>query len=331
MVVNLFIFNSKARIMKGNQIYNLYRKYHTSAFIKISVTFAFLVCFDLIFGAVIKYLYFRQTSGPEFVTTVAIENTCAEVIILGSSHGSHHYHPGIFEEKLKMSCQNAGRDGFDIFYHYTVLRAILERYTPKIVLLDIDIEEFRKNQDSYDKLATLLPYYHKHPEIREIVDLKSKNEKFKMLSHIYPFNSTLAYILLGNTKFNQKRRNEINGYVPIMKLCDRSLNTGHVYNDYDMDPEKIRIYNAFIEDCRAANIRIYVLRSPYYELYDGVDKSIKLGNEIARKHNVPFYDLSNDTAFINHQELFADPSHLNNEGAKIYSAWIVENILEKSY
>lgn len=317
--------------MRGSYVYNLYGKFHTSVFLKFLVTFFFLVCFDLIFGTVIKYFYFRQTSGPEFVTTFSIEKTCADLIILGSSHGSHHYHPGILGDKLKMSCQNAGRDGFDIFYQYAVLRAILYRYTPKIVILDIDTEEFLKTQDSYDKLATLLPYYKKHPEIRKIVDLKSKNEKFKMLSHIYPYNSTLSYIILGNTKYNQKRRNEINGYVPIMKLCERSLNTSHISNDYDLDAEKIRIYNALIEDCRAANIRIYILRSPYFERFDALDKSIKLGQEIARKHNVPFYDLSNDTAFINHQELFADPSHLNNEGAEIYSAWIVKNILEKSY
>ena len=79
------------------------------------------------------------------------------------------------------------------------------------------MREFTK-QDSYDKLSALLPYYKNHSEIRKIVDLKSNLEKFKMLSHIYPFNSTLSYIILGNTNYNQKRRNEINGYVPFIKI-----------------------------------------------------------------------------------------------------------------
>jgi hypothetical protein len=312
--------------MQNNSPHNLFNKIRTQIIFKFSVALIFLVCLDVIFGTIIRYFYFRQTSGPDFVTTYSIEKANAAIIIFGSSRANHHYHPGIFEEQLKLSCHNAGRDGFDILYNYAILKAVLSRYKPEIVILDLNTEEFRKIQGSYDKLSALLPYYKSHPEIRGIVDLKSKIEKIKTLSHVYPFNSTLSYIILGNTEFNRKRRNEINGYVPLMKTCSDSFNNFYVSNDYALDSKKVEIFEEFIKDCIDAKIKLYIINSPYFDRYQNSDKSIDIGQNIAKKYNVPFYDFLNDTAFINHRDLFYDGSHLNNEGATIFTIEIIEKI-----
>ncbi len=314
--------------MQTGSIHNLFNKCKTHVAFKLTASFIFLCFLDFISGAIIKHFYFRQTSGPEFVTTYSIEKTNADILIFGSSRANHHYYLGVFEQKLKMSCHNAGRDGFDIPYHYALLKAILKRYTPKIIILDLNSDEFHKIQGSYDKLSALLPYYKDHPEIRRIVDLISKNEKFKMMSHIYPFNSTLSYIILGNTKYNQKRRNEINGYVPIKKVWRGPLNTYTISDNYELDSVKIRLFESFIKDCCTAKIKIYVINSPYYAKFNNTDKSIEIGQNIAQKYSVPFYDFSNDSTFINHPDLFGDEAHLNYEGANKFSNIVIENVLK---
>jgi hypothetical protein len=41
---------------------------------------------------------------------------------------------------------------------------------------------------------------------------------------------------------------------------------------------------------------------------------------------VPFFDLSNDSLFLHSPELFADISHLNDEGAKVFSGILTDKI-----
>ena len=313
--------------MRTGSISNLFLRCQKHVLFKLTIAFIFLCCLDFIFGTIVRYFYFRQTSGPEFVTTYSMTKTNADVLIFGSSRANHHYHPEVFEQNLKMSCYNTGRDGLGIVYNYALLKAILGRYIPKIVILDLNSDEFHKSKGNYDKLSVLLPYYHSYPEIRKLVDLKSKFEKFKMLSHIYPYNSTLSYIILGNTKYNQKRRNEINGYVPLMTEWTGSLETVSNYDNYELDPDIILLYEAFIRDCCNAKIKTYIIHSPYYAKINYLDKSIEIGQKIAKKYNVPFYDFSNDTAFLNHPKLFSDLSHLNNEGAIKFSKIVLEDVI----
>ena len=61
-----------------------------------------------------------------------------------------------------------------------MLKGVLKRYSPKIIILDIVNKEFQKNADSYEKISPLLPYYNSHPEIRSIVQLRSRYEKHKL-------------------------------------------------------------------------------------------------------------------------------------------------------
>ena len=177
---------------------------HPHFLVKLFLFLIIVFLLDFATGSILKYLYYKQDSGLLYRTTYAIDSTKADVLIFGASRANHHYYPGAFEKRLHMSCYNAGRDGNDIFYHYAILQGVLKRYTPKIAILDFAREEFFKNQESYDRLSSLLPYYDRHPEMRSIIQLKSPYEKYKLLSKIYPYNSLIFTIAVGNTGFNKK-------------------------------------------------------------------------------------------------------------------------------
>lgn len=57
---------------------------------------------------------------------------------MGSSRASHHYVPEIISEKLGMSCFNAGQDGNGIILQYGRWKMLSERYTPKLIIYDIN-------------------------------------------------------------------------------------------------------------------------------------------------------------------------------------------------
>lgn len=298
--------------------------------------FVFLmIMFFLDFGAgsFLKYLYYKQNSGLLYRTTYAIDSTKADILIFGSSTANHHYYPDAFEKRLHMSLYNAGRDGSSIFYHYAILKGVLKRYSPKIAILDFNRMEFLKNQSSYDRISSLLPYYNMHPEMRSIIQLKSPYEKYKLLSKIYPYNSLMFTIAAGNAEFNKSRENynDKDGYVPLTKILEGQISTDTSFRKYELDSTKIKIFKSFVRDCVNSNIKLYIFMSPQFIKYKFEDRSVLIAEGIAKKFNIPFYDFSNDAAFLNDVGLFTDEGHLNDGGAKIYSNEVIDKIIQDQH
>lgn len=305
--------------------------------IKARVSFMFFLKFffllitifilDLIVGNIISKLYFRQESGELYRATYSIESTTAELLIFGSSTANHNYQPLSFTKRLAYSYYNVGRDGTSIFYDYAILQAILKRYQPKIIILNFDQGEFVKDEESYDRLSNLLPYYKNHSEMREIINLKSPYEKFKLLSKTYPFNSSVFTIAIGNTELNKKRRGDMKGYVPLTTIWDQPIQDGSTAKNYESDNKKIIFFQKFINECNDKGIKLFIVVSPFFIRPNYENNNISLAKKITNKYKINFIDFSKDTAFLNHPELFADIGHLNNNGANKFSNILLDSIL----
>lgn len=303
---------------------------HPHFLVRLFLFLIILFLLDFAIGSILKYLYYKQDSGLLYRTTYAIDSTKADVLIFGSSTANHHYYPVAFEKRLHTSCYNAGRDGNSIFYQYAILQGMLNRYSPKIAILDFDHDEFMRDQESYDRISSLLPYYNEHPEMRSIIQLKSPYEKYKLLSKIYPYNSLIFTIAMGNTRFNKSRRNnnDENGYVPLTEILKGRIGTVTSFKKHELDSTKIKIFESFIRDCVNSNVKLYIILSPVFTKFTFEDRSVVIAQEIAKKFNIPFYDFSNDTLFLNDAGLFADEGHLNDRGAKIYSNIVIDKIIQ---
>ena len=163
-----------------------------------------VIAADFITGSVLKHFYFRQSSGWEYRTKYSIEDTKAEVLIFGASRAQQQYNPLFIEDNLHQTCYNVGRDGMPLFYHYAVLQAVLKRYTPKMIILDCEYGALRDGSSSYERISCLLPYYNDHPEMRPVIELRGSFEKYKFFSKIYPYNSLILKIGVGNLESNKK-------------------------------------------------------------------------------------------------------------------------------
>lgn len=292
---------------------------------KLITLFAIIFILDFAIGNTLNYFYFKQSSGLQYRTTYSIEKTEADVLIFGSSRANHHYHPDVCEQRLKMSYYNVGRDGSDILYHTAVLRGVLNRYRPKMIILDINPWEFKKIEGGYDRLSSLLPYYNKHPEMQSIIGHKSKYEKYKLLSSIYPYNSSLFTIAIGNTEYNKNRKGDIKGYLPLTNIWNNPIQE-ETPEKYELDSLKLKYFESFILDCIQSQIKLFVVCSPSYKKYIEIDNSILKAIEIANKHTIQFLNFSNDTTFENNHKLFADKEHLNDSGANVFTKRFIEAI-----
>ncbi len=328
MAVNLFISNFDGNPMATN-LKTFFKKKSIPLLVTKILAFIFLaILVDQVFGSIFRHFYFRQTSGWEYRTKYSVEETKADILIFGASRAQQQYNPVYFEERLHQTCYNTGRDGEPVFYDYAILKGVLKRYTPKIVVLDMENFIFAQNQDSYDRLAILLPFYKGHPEMREVIALKSPYEKIKLQSQVYPYNSLLFKIAIGNLAYNKKRSEDIKGYVPLTRELEGTprLND-YTKNTYPIDSVKLNYYNAFIDDCLKAGSKIYIVCGPYFFKAIGTDTSLLLARQIARQKNVPFFDFSKEQLFVTNPRLFDDSMHVNVNGSKIFTNQVIDSII----
>ncbi|MBN3035445.1 MAG: hypothetical protein JW861_07640 [Bacteroidales bacterium] len=281
---------------------------------------------DLLTGSILRTFYFQQTEGSSYRTTLAMEKTQADLLIFGSSSALHHYVPKVFTDSLAVSYFNAGRDGQSVFYFDAVLRAILKRYIPRMIILDIHPKQLFRMQESYDRLSAILPYYRNHPEIREVITLKSRFEKYKMLSSIYPFNSQIFSILSSHRMLHPTPHGDESGYVPLRRsMMAQPRDTITFRPEMKIDPNKIEALDQFIGNCVQKGIKLYVIQSPGHWHYpDNIsDTALAI---ILGKYSVELWDYADDPQFYTRTELFQDLSHLNHDGAVIFSSVVAQRM-----
>ncbi|WP_322934062.1 hypothetical protein VCM39_09995 [Bacteroides sp. CG01] len=297
---------------------------NTRFFFLFANLFAVLCILDYGIGKFLEYLYFNQKQGKLYNITYAIEEQTNDVIVMGSSRAMHHYNPDIISDSLKLSCYNAGYDGQGILYHEAILNTILQRYTPKIIILDVNNYELSINEASYDLLSILNPYVAKHPILKETVNQKGKFERYKFLSHIYPYNSLFARIIMGNLNFSTKDVSE-NGFTAQTGIWEQPIDSITFLKNEILDKQKVHSLNKFLKECKKKGTSLYVIYSPTYRKEKNVSKSINYIKNTCKEYDIPFISYQNNPNFTNNL-LFHDFDHLNDKGAEYFSSDIVTYI-----
>lgn len=292
------------------------KKLFKTYLLKAVIFIATIAIADAVIGEMLKRYYNNQKYGNDYLTRFAVEKAAPQTLILGSSRAANIFDPCVFKEGLQTKTFNAGRIGQSIFYHYAILKSILKRSTPQIVVLSIDRRDFATDNTDYDKLSQLLPFYKTHQEIRSVVDLKSPFERIKIMSFIYPYNSLAFPILRG---YVDSKTVNYNGYQPLNKVIAEPL----LKINYDLygqlDTVKINIYRSLITECKKAGIKLFIVCPPYMVDASGTDQSMVTAKKIASEYNIPFFDESESSFYSAKKEYFADFRHLNESGALVFS------------
>lgn len=295
-------------------------------FLKLIGFLSILVLLDYGIGLILKSIYFKQKSGFDYLTTYAIEKAEADILLFGSSRAVNNLNVISFEKELGLTCYNMGRYGEPIFYHHALLQTTLKRFIPKIIVLSFDAGNFKIQQEMYDRLSVLLPYYSTHPELKPTIALKGPFEDLKMVSKIYPFNSLILPIITGHTTYSKNKYANYKGFIPLKSIFNGPLNSVNYTKDTLLDSIKINSYKAFIEDCIKLKIDLYIVTAPYKLNVLGTDRSIIEAKHIAEAYHINFFDFTRDSLFLNGKDLFADSRHLNETGAGIYTNKIIAHI-----
>ena len=283
-----------------------------------------MVALDISLGYLLQHYYLKMNTGEASRITYSITKASEEMFIFGSSRANHNYIPDILEDSLHLSAYNSGTDGQNILFDYCVLQSIRERTKPKIIILDLNINEFEESRLGYDKLNVLLPYYKTNKNIQPVINLRSPYEKFKTMSNLYRYNSFALTILINN--IIKRKDDSRKGYVPLYNTINTTLEKPMAVKRLPLDTVKVNVFRSFLKEAKKDNCRVFVFISPIFQKDIPVSETVLTAEAICKQESVYFKSYTGFPVFNDHADYFQDRSHLNNKGAEVYTKIISTEI-----
>lgn len=295
--------------------------------IHIAIVLALLAVVDRLAGWGLDWLRDHSPDGRYFKTKYSLEIAQEDVIVLGSSRGEMNYVSQVIEDSLGMSCWNASRGGQGMPYFRAIQEGILNRYAPKVVILNVDDYdlEFPPN---YEHAGVLRPFYHNHPEIHHILDQTSTFEWLLMQSRLYAYNSSYYYLIRPYFVQGLDGKTSDKGWKP--RVDTMSVEMGKNLEPeppkMPLNPEGVALFDALVKQFQDKGCKMFMVVSPNFGRSVDSSTTIEYLRKTSRERNIPLFVYSNDSAFITKPDYFTDPNHLNVEGARLFTSDLVRHI-----
>ena len=299
--------------------------------LKVVLLVVILLGVDRLVGAAfVKMKDVGLATNPENMwlkTPFTVEKVDADVVVIGSSKASHHYVPQMLEDSLGMTAYNCGQDGCFFLYQNCVINMLLDRYKPKMIIWDIQPGSFTShNEKEYQNIRYLSPYYPQSVWTKRYIDSESKKMPLRMQSRMFAYNSkALNYLfplVIGSSKTE-------NGYIPLP-------NEGYIYPEKRRsektempcppNEEYLSLLSATLKRCKDEGVVVQLFVSPEYNYESDVYlAAVKDISYVSYDKGIPCHNYHSLAA--NDSTLFKDASHLNDKGARLYTAKVVQDIL----
>ena len=296
--------------------------------IKILKLVVILLIVDFCLGSITKHIFFTQKTGKFARSTYVINNAKEEVIIFGSSHAHRNYVPEVIQNSMNKTCYNAGAEGQQLLFHRALQKMLFKRNLPEIIILNIDENFLYKSDIAHNRLSDLHPYYPEFKEeLRPILSLKSNFIDFKLFFKSYQTNSTLIHAV----RYYLAPQIAYNGYRPLDGVMAKNEGVLTINDDSDkeyieeIDEAFVMTLKDFIRDAKSKGVKLFLVTSPNLVPRNTIkNKSLEKIKAMANIENIPFIDFLNSNEFLNEYDLFHDPSHLNDKGARLFTLKLSE-------
>ena len=292
--------------------------------LQIVLFFAIVAVVDFAAGKLFRYVQANRAGGRTGAEWYACRESNEDIIIMGSSRASHHYVPQILSDSLGMSCFNAGQDGNGIILQYGRWKMISERYAPKVLIYDVTPGFDLQENDNMAYVDRLKPFCD-DSEVKDYVADIFPIERWKLYSQMYRYNYKFLEMLLDCAK---TKEDKLKGYIPLQGQIRKEVveSASHVkVKQIEFDETKLHYLECLAQECRARNTQLIFVASPYFKAGSFNEETFSPVNNLAAKYGLPFYYL-NVSEFTGNPNWFKDSHHLNDEGAKAFTAELVHHL-----
>ena len=243
----------------------------------------------------------------------------ANLIVLGASRAQFNYVPEIFQEKLGFTSYNYGMEGSSIIGQYLCLTKAIELGKVDVVLLDLSNSQLQEGW-IVDRISSYNNYYWMNDSVKSAVDEIMGRKSIMLLSSLYQFNSHAHDFLW----LYADKRKDINGYVPLPYTGSAI----HIPNS--SKSEKFVVYplgekylDKICQLCKLNGIKLFICKSPSLLTDQSFDEYLSW---YCKYRSVQFINLSNCDAVNRDSRLYKDVTHLNDRGARIFTAELCDSL-----
>ena len=294
--------------------------------LKIVLFFGIVAVVDFCFGKTCEWLQLHAKGGQMKCITQAALVQESDIIIMGSSRANHHYVSSVLADSLGLTVYNAGVDGNGIVLASGVYAMMTSRYTPKVIIYDVeptfDINVYSEDGNNTRYIGGLRPYF-ANDKVRGIITRVDPVERYKEISSMFRYNSKIFDLL--------KDQFVVGGYVEdgFVPLQGKMTKEPEIKSDgkpTQTDEMKLEFMEEFVAELSKSNIHLIVTASPKYGAVSSeVFEPVK---EICSRYGVEFWDYYCVPEFQK-LEYFKEQMHLNETGAKYYSAFLSQRLKDK--
>jgi hypothetical protein len=280
------------------------------------LTMVIAVALDFIYTAV--YLQSNNRGKVDHVYNSKNENF--DVVILGSSRANNHFVAQMFEDK-GLRAFNYGMSGGHLFEASLLLKLMVERdYKIKNVILETDLNLSNDHQ-AEGISAKFLPYLHNSETIETHFKLENDfGELYYIPFYRYiKFGAIIGFREMFFQAIHKKTSHLDNlGYFPL----GEKINANMKNNIVNLKPlPHNKYYEEIKQICKDNKIKLIAVMTPMCENTKGIDyfeKVQKLYPEIHNYENVVIED-----------KYFSSCGHMNDTGARLFTARILKDFFNK--
>lgn len=293
------------------------------------ITVILLIVTDFIIGFVADKVVDKMPnySGQIAKDNYRLHRLETDIVILGSSRGSHHYVTSLLSDSIdnyigkEYSIYNAAIDGKFTNSNSCAAEMIISRYRPKLVIIDLSESQLASKDVTDIKFSS--PFYRKDSIVRKYIDNISFEEKMLMKSSLYRYNGKIFRI--ASSFLRQKDVDD--GYLPLYGTTIDTTKHKKQTTRKNTESQSLNSYSetnfrSVLRKYTSENIPLIIACSPEFQPNSNNNQLRKICDE----YSVPFIELYDVPYFNEHPELFKDAGHLNDDGAHVYTKIFFEKL-----
>jgi hypothetical protein len=284
-----------------------------------------IIILDYFLGAGFDFIRDRSPDGRYYKIQYSLEECKEDIVIFGASRAEVNLVPRVFEDSLVMTCWNTGRGNQTLPFWMCMEEGILNRYTPKMAIIDLEPEYLSTDLNGTFVTAGLLrPFYRKHKEIRPVLNKISALEKYLNISRLYSYNSSYYYLLRPFIFRGLDGKREDKGWKPRSgEMGQVTTNTVSLNTSKELNIETVKLFNEFVSKLSTRGCKVFIVVSPRFKENIVSTSTIEY---LKKMGNVTIFSLEDNKIFTEDSIFYRDPDHLNIQGALKFSGLVASKI-----
>ena len=277
-------------------------------FLKLAIFAGLFLLADFGLGLFFEFFYTKSNNiNIRDANHGFLEDVTDDILIFGASELSHALISSKIQEATDMTTYNLACDACGIYYQYPMLETVLAKHTPKIIVLSSN----QMNAENLRYIAKLYPFYKKNKHVKRMVDELRPLEKIKLFFNGYIYNSKFIRM------FDSTYAN-LSGYVPIPVEESRTwltdVNPLPEAQVPPMSKRSVAYFQKFVQKATDAGTKVYVFIPPVLKTMNVAYRRRMM--RYINDSKAYLIDFSEDKALLSERNLYFDPVHLNDLGAR---------------